>query len=364
LLSANPQPFCGTKDKNLPYRQDARRKIAAKPLAQRPKSVQEPPETDARGGRYCIPQCDRPNSWAFRSKNIRKNPACAEGTHLANRRPPPRTTPLPRRRLQPQPHPYQGQWTSRGNAPAARSLDWHWGVMCPNEPLRIIALNDRSAQRHTAKIASQPFRRGSLDCTTGIRRFPCSPRSTRHHPNWPRCCRRTVFRDETPRKTRSLRTRTKKYANAPATALPRHRPNSVDGRNHGGTRLLLRPHSQTSAFRGTTAIFHPCDQTRAPATRPAAEVLPALVMHFASWVTWLEGVIPRASDRMCGLPPAIVSAAGENAGIGHFGGQNTEATPYPSITAFHRCWARFRALGSIFGIVSQDTHRQGLTPLS
>lgn len=66
-------------------------------------------------------------------------------------------------------------------------------------------------------------------------------------------------------------------------------------------------------------------------------------MHFASWVTWLEGVIPRASDRMCRLPPAIVSASWQNARIGHFGGQNTEATPYPSITAFHRCWGRFPA---------------------
>lgn len=102
-----------------------------------------------------------------------------------------------------------------GNAPAARSLDWHWSVMRPNEPLRTIALNDRSVHRHTANIASQPFRCGSLDCTTGIRRFSCGPRSTRHHPNWPRCFRRAVFRDETPRKTRSPRTRTKKYANGP-----------------------------------------------------------------------------------------------------------------------------------------------------
>jgi hypothetical protein len=80
------------------------------------------------------------------------------------------------------------------------------------------------------------------------------------------------------------------------------------------------------------------DQRHAPATKPAAEVLPALVMHFASWVTWLEGVIPQASGRMCGLPPAIVSASWQNATFGHFGGQNTEATPYPSTTAFRRSW--------------------------
>ena len=41
---------------------------------------------------------------------------------------------------------------------------------------------------------------------------------------------------------------------------------------------------------------------QAPATKPAAEALPALVMPFAPWVTWLEGVVPLASGRMCGLP--------------------------------------------------------------
>ena len=65
---------------------------------------------------------------------------------------------------------------------------------------------------------------------------------------------------------------------------------------------------------------HPPDHRRAPATKPAARLLPALVMHFASWVTWLEGVIPQASGRMCGLPPAIVSANWQNANFGHFRG--------------------------------------------
>ena len=86
---------------------------------------------------------------------------------------------------------------------------------------------------------------------------------------------------------------------------------------------------------------HPPDHRRAPATKPATQLLPALVMFFASWVTWLEGVIPQASGRMCRLPPAIVSASWQNAKIGHFGGQNTEATPYPSITAFRRSLGKY-----------------------
>lgn len=109
---------------------------------------------------------------------------------------------------------------------------------------------------------------------------------------------------------------------------------------------------------------HPSDLRRAPATKPAAQLLPALVMSFASWVTWLEGVILRASGRMCGLPPAIVSASWQNAKNGHFGGQNTEATPYPSTTAFRRCMGQNGLPNSVFGSVSQDTHRQALTGLS
>ena len=101
---------------------------------------------------------------------------------------------------------------------------------------------------------------------------------------------------------------------------------------------MLRPGFYSGPTPRLQRFNHPFDQEWAPATKPAAEVLPALVMHFASWVTWLEGVIPQASGRMCGLPPAIVSANWQNARIGHFGGQNTEATPYPSITAFCRSW--------------------------
>ena len=83
-------------------------------------------------------------------------------------------------------------------------------------------------------------------------------------------------------------------------------------------------------------------------------------MLFASWFTWLEGVTPQASDRMCGLPPTIVSTGWQNAKFGHFGGQNTEATPYPPITAFRRCTGTYGLPNSVFGNVSQDTHRQAL----
>jgi hypothetical protein len=53
----------------------------------------------------------------------------------------------------------------------------------------------------------------------------------------------------------------------------------------------------------------PARPGQAPATKPAPEVLPALVMPFASWITWLDGVTRQASGRMYGLPPAIVSAS-------------------------------------------------------
>ena len=122
-----------------------------------------------------------------------------------------------------------------------------------------------------------------------------------------------------------------------------------------------------SFYSGPTPRLQRLSRTRpryAPATKPATEVLPALVMHFASWVTWLEGVIPQASGRMCGLPPAIVSASWQNAKIGHFGGQNTEATPYPSITAFRRSLGKYGLPNSVFGSVSPDTHRQALAGLS
>ena len=65
------------------------------------------------------------------------------------------------------------------------------------------------------------------------------------------------------------------YANGPRLPCREHRP-SIRMFHHANTRLLLRPHSQTSAFETLTR------PERAPGTTPAAEVLPTLVMHFAS----------------------------------------------------------------------------------
>jgi hypothetical protein len=52
-------------------------------------------------------------------------------------------------------------------------------------------------------------------------------------------------------------------------------------------------------------------------------------MSFASWVTWLEGVIPRACDRMCGLPPAIVSANWRDRRNWPFQGSEYRSYPLP-----------------------------------
>ena len=49
-------------------------------------------------------------------------------------------------------------------------------------------------------------------------------------------------------------------------------------------------------------LNHVIGQDHAPATKPAAEVLPVLVMLFVVWVTWLVELIPRANRCMSGLP--------------------------------------------------------------
>ena len=65
-------------------------------------------------------------------------------------------------------------------------------------------------------------------------------------------------------------------------------------------------------------------------------------MLFASWVTWLEGVTPQAVGRMSGLPPRhSFRQLARRRKFGDFGGQNTEATPYPSTTAFRRPWGHY-----------------------
>jgi len=108
-----------------------------------------------------------------------------------------------------------------------------------------------------------------------------------------------------------------------ATALPRLRP--------GRSMFVAMP--GPSFYSGPTPRLqhfdHLSDRGRAPATKPAAEALPALVMPSASWVTWLEGVIPRASGRMGGLPPVIVSASWPDRQIWPFRGSEYRSYPLP-----------------------------------
>jgi len=88
---------------------------------------------------------------------------------------------------------------------------------------------------------------------------------------------------------------------------------------------------------------HLPDQRQAPATKPAAEALPALVMPFASWVTWLGGVIPQASGRMCGLPPAIVSDSWRNHQDCPFRGSEHRSYPLPLDHRFSPLYGQTRA---------------------
>ena len=220
-----------------------------------------------------------------------EKPARAECTHHLTRQPLLQATPLPRCHLRPQPHPAKdsGDW---GNAPAARPSD---------RPNGQSALSFGFSRAAAMPNRTLPFRRAAESrCST-----PRVPGTTCSTPTGRDCL----------------------------AATP---PRSV----HGSTT------PEPGFYSGPTPRLQRLTPTRprqAPATKPAAEVLPALVMHFASWVTWLEGVIPQASGRMCGLPPAIVSASWQTAKFGHFGGQNTEATPYPSTTAFRRSWGQIVA---------------------
>ena len=52
-------------------------------------------------------------------------------------------------------------------------------------------------------------------------------------------------------------------------------------------------------------------------------------MPFASWITWLDGVTRRASGRMCGLPPAIVSASWRDRQNWPFRGLEYRSHPLP-----------------------------------
>ena len=95
-------------------------------------------------------------------------------------------------------------------------------------------------------------------------------------------------------------------------------------------RLLLRPHSQTPAFKV------PWRPTKAPGgPTPAARVLPALAIAFVERITSLSRVTGRDLRGMVGPSepsqfPAAVAA--------DFGGPNVEASPYPPTEIF-RCLA-------------------------
>ena len=85
---------------------------------------------------------------------------------------------------------------------------------------------------------------------------------------------------------------------------------STTQKNANGLRLPCRDTAQGIASPASTqaplpdfSVCHVPDQRYAPATKPEAEVLPTLVMPFFSCFTRLEGVIPRAVDRMSRLPP-------------------------------------------------------------
>ena len=52
-------------------------------------------------------------------------------------------------------------------------------------------------------------------------------------------------------------------------------------------------------------------------------------MPFASWITWLDGVTRQASGRMCGLPPAIVSASWRDRQFWPFRGSEHRSYPLP-----------------------------------
>ena len=94
---------------------------------------------------------------------------------------------------------------------------------------------------------------------------------------------------------------------------------------------------------------------------PAPEVLPALVMPFAPWITWLDGVTRQANGRMCGLPPAnsfSQLARTPDLTISGVRIQKLPLTPRPPL--FAAPGAEFGLPNSVFGIVFHDTYRQAL----
>jgi hypothetical protein len=236
--------------------------------------------------------------------------------HTPNdRRPLPQATPLPRCRLWPKPHPAKdnGDWSS---TPAARPLDWPNGQSA-------LSLWLSCADKAQARVQPFPARTTRPRCPSS-KKCPAPP----------------VARQRA------------------ATALPRLRPGP------GMASTMLRP----GFYLGPTPRLQRLTRARpwhAPATKPAPKVLPALVMPFASWVTWLGGCYAsgkwpyvrapaRHSFSQLARPPELAIS----------GVRIQKLRPYPSTTAFRRSWGHSVATNSVFGVVSQDTHRQALAGLS
>jgi hypothetical protein len=143
-----------------------------------------------------------------------------------------------------------------------------------------------------------------------------------------------------------------------ATALPRLRPSPCMVETMPGPGFCSGP---TPRLQRLTRAR----PRHAPATKPAPEVLPALVMPFVSWVTWLRGCYPSGKWPYVRAPARhSFSQLARRPRLAISGVRIQKLLPYLSTTAFRRSWGHSVATNSVFGIVSQDTHRQALAGLS
>jgi hypothetical protein len=136
-------------------------------------------------------------------------------------------------------------------------------------------------------------------------------------------------------------------ANELATALQHARPASPLLPQEAN-RLLLRPHSQTTAFESQS---RPRPRTgNHPGSRSPSQVSDALSQtgHVAR-----RCYPPGQAPYVPGSRPSIVSAATAQRAGSDFGGQNVETPPYPSVRG-----------SSQFGTVSGPSHSQALPGLS
>ncbi len=132
-------------------------------------------------------------------------------------------------------------------------------------------------------------------------------------------------------------------------------------------RPWLPPQASPAVYLGPTPRLqhfkHVGDQTHAPATRPAAEVLPALTISFVFWVTWLPG--PMTAGRMSGPPPRhSFGKAAYSPALPFQGAEYRSSSLTPRPGSFAVTTGRYWPARDIFGVVSQRTHRQALAGLS